>query len=175
MPSLAHRRQEGQVIDMPLSDVTMGTTLVIFPHEICPVDGIVIEGRGVMDESFLTGEPFQMSKTPGSEVISGSINGESALTIRATRPAADSRYAKIMQVMRSAEQNRPRMRRLGDTLGAFYTPLAVLIALVAWAMSGQLQPLFGRAGGRDAVPAADCAFLSPSSARFRCVPAAASS
>ncbi len=77
-----------------------------------------------MDESFLTGEPFQMSKTPGSEVISGAINGESALTIRATRPAADSRYAKIMQVMRSAEQNRPRMRRLGDTLGAFYTPPA---------------------------------------------------
>ena len=82
-------------------------------------------------------EPFQMSKTPGSEVISGAINGESALTIRATRPAADSRYSKIMQVMRSAEQNRPRMRRLGDTLGAFYTPLAVLIALLAWGVSGE--------------------------------------
>ena len=137
MPSLAHRRQDGQVVDVPLSEVAIGDTLVIFPHDICPVDGIVTEGRGVMDESFLTGEPFQMSKTPGSEVISGAINGESALTIRATRPAADSRYAKIMQVMRSAEQNRPRMRRLGDTLGAFYTPLAVLIALVAWGISGQ--------------------------------------
>ena len=115
----------------------IGDTLVVFPHEICPVDGIVVEGHGIMDESFLTGEPFQMSKTPGSAVISGAINGESALTIRATRPAADSRYAKIMQVMRSAEQNRPRMRRLGDTLGAFYTPLAVLIALVAWGVSGE--------------------------------------
>ena len=137
MPSLAHRRQDGQMVDVPLSEVAVGDTLVIFPHDACPVDGIVTEGRGVMDESFLTGEPFQMSKTPGSEVISGAINGESALTIRATRPAADSRYAKIMQVMRSAEQNRPRMRRLGDTLGAFYTPLAVLIALVAWGISGQ--------------------------------------
>ena len=137
MPSLAHRRQDGQMVDVPLSEVAIGDTLVIFPHDICPVDGIVTEGRGVMDESFLTGEPFQMSKTPGSDVISGAINGESALTIRATRPAADSRYAKIMQVMRSAEQNRPRMRRLGDTLGAFYTPLAVLIALVAWGISGQ--------------------------------------
>lgn len=124
MPSLAHRRQDGQVVDLPLSEVAVGDTLVIFPHDTCPVDGIVTEGRGIMDESFLTGEPFQMSKTPGSEVISGAINGESALTIRATRPAADSRYAKIMQVMRSAEQNRPRMRRLGDTLGAFYTPPA---------------------------------------------------
>lgn len=137
MPSLAHRRQDGQLVDVPLSDAAIGDTLVIFPHDTCPVDGIVIEGRGVMDESFLTGEPFQMSKTPGSEVISGAINGESALTIRATRPAADSRYAKIMQVMRSAEENRPRMRRLGDTLGAFYTPLAVLIALVAWGVSGK--------------------------------------
>jgi heavy metal translocating P-type ATPase len=90
-----------------------------------------------MDESFLTGEPFQMSKTPGSQVISGAINGDSALTIEATRPAADSRYARIMQVMRSAEQNRPRMRRLGDTLGTYYTPVAVLIALAAWGFSGQ--------------------------------------
>jgi heavy metal translocating P-type ATPase len=137
MPSLAHRRQDAQMVDVPLSEVAVGDTLIIFPHDACPVDGIVTEGRGVMDESFLTGEPFQMSKTPGSEVISGAINGESALTIRATRPAADSRYAKIMQVMRSAEQNRPRMRRLGDTLGAYYTPLAVLIALVAWGISGQ--------------------------------------
>lgn len=137
MPSLAHRRRDGQLVDVPLTEVAVGDTLVIFPHDICPVDGIVTEGRGIMDESFLTGEPFQMSKTPGSEVISGAINGESALTIRATRPAADSRYAKIMQVMRSAEENRPRMRRLGDTLGAFYTPLAVLIALIAWGVSGQ--------------------------------------
>lgn len=136
MPSLGHRRQDGQVVDVSLSDVVIGDTLVIFPHDICPVDGNVIEGNGVMDESFLTGEPFTMSKTPGSDVISGAINGESALTIRVTRPAADSRYAKIMQVMRAAEQNRPRMRRLGDTLGAYYTPLAVLIALVSWYISG---------------------------------------
>ncbi|MDP9172709.1 MAG: cadmium-translocating P-type ATPase [Planctomycetota bacterium] len=136
MPSIAHRREDGKVVDVPLSELEIGDTLIIFPHDICPVDGIVTDGHGVMDESFLTGEPFQMSKTPGSEVISGAINGESALTIRATRPAADSRYAKIMQVMRSAEQNRPTMRRLGDTLGAFYTPLAVLIALVAWGISG---------------------------------------
>lgn len=137
MPSIAHRRVNGQIVDVPLSEIAIGDTLAIFPHDICPVDGTVIEGRGVMDESFLTGEPFQMSKTPGSTVISGSINGETALTIRATRPAADSRYAKIMEVMRSAEQNRPRLRRLGDTLGAFYTPVAVLIALAAWVISGQ--------------------------------------
>ncbi len=137
MPAVAHRREAGRVVDVPLGDVAIGDTIVIFPHDICPVDGVVIEGFGVMDESFLTGEPFRMSKTPGSDVISGAINGDAALTIRATHPAADSRYARIMQVMRAAEQNRPRMRRLGDTLGAFYTPLALIIAIAAWIVSGQ--------------------------------------
>lgn len=137
MPLIGHRRQkDGKVEDVPLDQVAIGDILVVFPHEICPVDGVVTEGHGAMDESFLTGEPFQMSKTPGAEVISGAINGDAALTIRATRPAADSRYAKIMHVMRAAEQNRPHMRRLGDTLGAFYTPLAVFIAAAAWYFSG---------------------------------------
>jgi heavy metal translocating P-type ATPase len=77
-----------------------------------------------------------MSKAPGSEVLSGAINGESALTIRATRLAMDSRYSKIMQVMRDSEQRRPQLRRLGDQLGAYYTPIAVAIALAAWAISG---------------------------------------
>jgi heavy metal translocating P-type ATPase len=137
MPSLAHRRVASELTDIPVDAIQVGDEIAVFPHEICPVDGVVIEGRGVMDESFLTGEPFQMSKAPGAEVISGAINGETALTIRAIRPAADSRYAKIMQVMHEAELQRPQMRRLGDTLGAFYTPLAVLIALVAWSVSGE--------------------------------------
>jgi P-type E1-E2 ATPase len=69
--------------------------------------------------------------------LSGAINGEAALTIRAEKLVVDSRYAKIMQVMRESEQRRPRLRRLGDQLGAYYTPVAVAIALVAWAVSGE--------------------------------------
>jgi heavy metal translocating P-type ATPase len=109
---------------------------VIYPHEICPVDGVVLAGHGVMDESYLTGEPFQITKTSGSTVMSGAINGEVALTIRATKRAEDSRYAKIMEVMRESEAKRPQLRRLGDKLGAFYTPVAVTLALLAWAFSG---------------------------------------
>jgi heavy metal translocating P-type ATPase len=138
MPSVAHRKRGGAVADVSLEQVAVRDTLVVFPHEICPVDGTVVEGHGVMDESYLTGEPYVMSKTPGSTVLSGSINGETALTIRADKLAVDSRYAKIMQVMRASEQRRPRLRRLGDQLGAFYTPLAVVIALVAWALSGEV-------------------------------------
>jgi heavy metal translocating P-type ATPase len=137
MPAQAHRRQDGQVIDSPLEEVAVGDTLVVFPHEICPVDGTVVEGHGAMDESYLTGEPYVMSKTPGSAVLSGALNGQAALTIRADRRAVDSRYARIMQVMRAAEQRRPRLRRLGDQLGAWYTPLAVALALASWAASGE--------------------------------------
>lgn len=137
MPSVAHRKRNSEIVDVDLHEVAIDDTLVIFPHDVCPVDGVVIEGRGVMDESYLTGEPFQITKTSGSTVISGAINGETALTIRATQLAADSRYAKIMEVMRASESQRPKLQRLGDRLGAFYTPIAVSIALVAWGVSGE--------------------------------------
>jgi heavy metal translocating P-type ATPase len=137
MPSVAHRRRESHVDDMPLETIDVGDELVVFPHEICPVDGEVLEGHGVMDESYLTGEPYRMSKTPGSTVLSGSINGETALSIRATHRAVDSRYAQIMRVMQESEQRRPQIRRLADQLGALYTPLAVAIAIAAWVATGQ--------------------------------------
>ena len=137
MPSIAHRKRGAAITDAALADIAVGDTLVIYPHEICPADGVVTEGRGLMDESYLTGEPFMNSKTSGSSVISGAINGESALTVRATRCAADSRYAKIMEIMRESESKRPHLQRLGDQLGAVYTPVALSVALLAWAMSGQ--------------------------------------
>jgi heavy metal translocating P-type ATPase len=136
VPSIAHRKRENQIADVALPEVAVGDTLVIYPHDICPVDGVVLDGHGVMDESYLTGEPFQIPKTSGTTVISGAINGESAFTIRTTRRAADSRYAKIMEVMRESEAKRPQMRRLGDRLGAIYTPVALAVALLAWITSG---------------------------------------
>jgi heavy metal translocating P-type ATPase len=136
MPSLAHRKQGSEIIDAALDTIAIGDTLIVYPHDICPVDGVVIEGHGVMDESYLTGEPFKITKTSGSTVISGAINGEAALTIGTTKRAADSRYAKIMEVMRESEEKRPRLRRLGDQLGAIYTPVAVALAILAWAISG---------------------------------------
>lgn len=136
LPAVAHRREGAGVRDVDVSEVAAGDELVIHPHEVCPVDGEVVDGRGVMDESYLTGEPFKITKTRGSAVISGAINGETVLTIRATRPAGESRYAKIMEVFRDSEANRPRIRRLGDRLGAVYTPLAVAVAVLAWAASG---------------------------------------
>jgi heavy metal translocating P-type ATPase len=137
MPLVAHRRSNREVAEVPLGDVRIGDELIVYPHEICPVDGVIVDGHGVMDESYLTGEPFLMPKAPGSEVFSGAINGENALTLRASRLAVDSRYARIMSVMRSSAQRRPQLRRLGDQLGAWYTPLALGLAIAAWMWSGQ--------------------------------------
>lgn len=135
-PTVGHRKKGAEIEDISVDRISIGDTIVIFPHEICPVDGEVISGNGVMDESYLTGEPFLISKAPGAGVLSGSINGESSLTIKAAKLAQDSRYAKIMQVMSDSGQKRPQMRRLADQLGAWYTPIAIIIAVLAWAMSG---------------------------------------
>jgi heavy metal translocating P-type ATPase len=139
LPSIAHRREGSALRDVGLSDVRVSDILVVLPYEICPVDGTVLEGRGKMDEAYLTGEPYEISKTPGSQVISGAINGESALIIRAEKMAGDSRYARIMRVMQATEQQRPRFRRLGDQLGAWYTPVALGLAAIAGVASGQVE------------------------------------
>ena len=136
MPTLAHRKTTAGITDVPLGEITVGDVIVVLPHEICPVDGTVVSGRGAMDESYLTGEPYRMAKAPGSAVLSGSINGEAALEVRTEKIVGDSRYAKIMEVLRTSEERRPRLRRMADALGAFYTPLAVAIAAAAWYFSG---------------------------------------
>jgi heavy metal translocating P-type ATPase len=120
-----------------VSDVAVGDEISVLPHEICPVDGEVVQGHGTMDESYLTGEPFTIAKGPGAPVLSGAVNGETSLAIRTTRPAADSRLAQIMRVMQDAEQRRPNLRRIGDQLGAWYTPIAITIAALAWYSTGE--------------------------------------
>jgi heavy metal translocating P-type ATPase len=137
MPLVAHRQRGGIVEDITIEAIDIGDRIIVPPHEICPVDGVVVEGHGVMDESYLTGEPFMMSKAPGSDVFSGAINGEASIVIQASRRAVDSRYARIMDVMRESQQQRPEIRRLGDTLGAWYTPLALGVGATAWAMTGE--------------------------------------
>jgi heavy metal translocating P-type ATPase len=137
MPQVAHRKIGPNLSDVKLEEIRIGDMLVVFPHEICPVDGAVVEGRGKMNEAYLTGEPFEIDKAPGAQVLSGAVNGDIALHIRAEKLAVDSRYARIMRVMQDAEQRRPRIRRLGDKLGAWYTPVALALASTAWATTGE--------------------------------------
>jgi heavy metal translocating P-type ATPase len=139
MPSMGHRKSNSQLTEIPIDEIQVGDELVVMPHEICPVDGVVCEGHGSMNEAYLTGEPFEVSKAPGAHVISGARNGEALLTIRAEKLAVDSRYARIMHVMEDTQERRPRIRRLGDRLGAWYTPLAISIAIVVGLLTGEVQ------------------------------------
>lgn len=137
MPTLAHRKISENIEDIPLVDIHVGDFIIVYPHETCPVDGIVIEGHGSMDESYLTGEPYQISKVPGALVISGAINGETVLTVQAQKVSAESRYASIVSVLQEAEQKRPTIRRLGDQIGAVFAPIALLLAFTTWYITGE--------------------------------------
>ncbi len=139
MPSVAHVDDGGALRDVPVDSVAPGDELVVLPHELVPVDGVVVEGHTRMNEAYLTGEPWDIDKAPGSTVISGAVNGDGRVLFRATRPAATSRYARILDVLRDSEQRRPAMRRLGDRLGGAWTPVALAIAGAAWAISGDPQ------------------------------------
>jgi heavy metal translocating P-type ATPase len=136
-PTMAHRRGTGDRLqEVDVKEVVVDDVLVLLPHEICPVDGTVLEGRGSMDESYLTGEPYVIPKSPGSGVLSGAINGMEALVIRADRTAQDSRYAQIVSVLERAEMQRPPIRRLADRIGVVYTLIALSLAVLGWLISG---------------------------------------
>lgn len=132
MPNFAHRKISDVIEDVPLTEIRVGDTIIVYPHETCPVDGIVTEGKGSMDESYLTGEPYLISKAPGTTVLSGAMNGDSALTLEAQKLPSESRYASIVAVLEEAEQKRPTIRRLGDQMGAIFSPIALIIAFSVW-------------------------------------------
>lgn len=136
MPSLAKRKVGLAIEDVDISEIKVGDLMYIPPHEISPVDGVVEEGHGFMDESYLTGEPYRVAKAPGVAVLSGAINGETVLLVRAEKLPQDSRYARIIDVMKEAEGKRPLMRRLGDQLGAVFTPIALSFAVGTWIYTG---------------------------------------
>jgi len=139
MPAIAHKKSSDQILDIKINEIQIGDLIAIYPFETSPVDGVVVDGRGTMDESYLTGEPYQLCKAPGSKVLSGSINGENLLVIKAEKLAADSRYSKIMQVMQDAETKRPKLRRLGDQIGAVFAPMALSFALLTWYLTADIM------------------------------------
>jgi heavy metal translocating P-type ATPase len=132
MPTIAHLKSENNFFDTEIANIKINDLIAIFPHEICPIDGEVVEGRGSMDESYLTGEPYRISKTIGSKVLSGAINGESLFVIKTEKLPADSRYGKIMEVMKQAKEQRPEIRKLADKIGAIFAPITIIIASASY-------------------------------------------
>ena len=135
MPNLARRKKGELIEEIDIKDIAIDDVMVIAPHEVCPADGTIVEGHGFMDESYLTGEPYRVPKAPGTSVLSGAINGESALLMRVEKLPKDSRYARIIAVLEEAEHKRPRLRRLGDQLGAIFAPISLILAISAWVVT----------------------------------------
>ncbi len=136
-PLKAHILRGRKILDVRVSSVRPGDKLVIKPGEVVPVDGVIIDGSSNFDESSLTGESLPMPKTSGEELLSGSLNIEGAVTIRATRTAEDSQFEQIIKLVRSAAASRAPFVRLADRYSIPFTVAAFAIAGGAWAYTGQ--------------------------------------
>ena len=139
-PKTAQRIEpDGQGREIPLAAVRVGDQLRIRPGERIPVDGAIVEGRGPVDESMVTGESLPVAKSPGAGVIGGTVNGTSALVMRAERVGADTVLARIVQTVAEAQRSRAPVQALADRVSAWFVPAVVLVALmaaVAWALLG---------------------------------------
>ncbi|GAA4113633.1 heavy metal translocating P-type ATPase [Enteractinococcus coprophilus] len=124
------------VTRVALDEVQVGDLLVVRGSEVVPVDGHLISDRASLDESSVTGEALPVTKHPGDEIISGTVNGSETFQMRATTTAADSQYAKIVQLVEEAVQSRAPMVRLADRYAVPFTVIALLVAAVAWWYSG---------------------------------------
>jgi heavy metal translocating P-type ATPase len=136
MPTIAHRRSGGAWVEVPVERLAVGDTVLVRPGELIPVDGTVRSERGVVDESTLTGEPLPVTKVRGAAVSSGAANAGPAFELSATRVAAESAYANIVRLVRAAETQRAPFVRIADRYAAFFLPLTLAVAGLAWALSG---------------------------------------
>ena len=137
-PRTAHR-VTGIVEDVPVEDVRPGDHLLIRPGEIIPCDGVVTEGRSHLDTSSLTGEPVPVLAEAGTAVESGAVNREGALTMRATALAAESQYARVVELVRSAQASKAPIQRAADRAAVWFTPATLVVCAIAWLASGDAQ------------------------------------
>ncbi|HUS26040.1 MAG TPA: heavy metal translocating P-type ATPase [Nevskiaceae bacterium] len=136
-PRLAHILRGRKEVDVPASEVRTGDKLVIRPGEVVPVDAEILEGTASFDESSLTGEALPQVKEMGGTILSGSVNLDGAITVRALHSAADSQYEQIIKLVRAASNSRAPFVRLADRYSIPFTVISFSIAGAAWAISGQ--------------------------------------
>lgn len=135
-PQTAHIIDNGTTNDVAVKDVKVGADIIVKPGEIVPLDGEVITGQSELDESSLTGESRPVTKIPGDEVMSGSVNGANSITVKVTKLAQDSQYQQLVKLVKTAEESPAHFVRLADHYAVPFTIIAILIALAAWWWSG---------------------------------------
>ena len=121
---------------VPVEQVQLGDVLMVLPGETVPVDGELLSGTATLDLSNINGEPVPREVFAGARVMSGAVNGSTALTMRATQVAADSQYQRILELVASAQESRPAVVKTADRLAVPFTVLSLVIAGIAWAVSG---------------------------------------
>jgi heavy metal translocating P-type ATPase len=135
-PRIAHRRAGADFVDIPIDEVTLGDMLVVKPGEVVPVDGILSAGNAVLDESSLSGESKPVKLEPGSPVRSGGSNSGGPFELRVTAKAAESTYAGIIRLVRTAEQSKAPFVRLADRYALAFLALTLVLAALAWILEG---------------------------------------
>lgn len=121
---------------VPVDQVKLGDVILVLPGETVPVDGELLSGVATLDLSNINGEPVPREVYAGARVLSGAVNGSTALTMRATQLAQDSQYQKILELVSSAQQSRPTVVKTADVLAVPFTILSLAIAGIAWAVAG---------------------------------------
>jgi heavy metal translocating P-type ATPase len=135
-PRIAHRVVEETIEDIPTEEVAVGDVVLVRPGEMVPCDGMVIAGNSLVDASRLTGEPVPIEAGPGTDLLSGSLNGDAPLTLRATRISRESQYARIVELVRSAQSSKAPLQRLADRYAIWFTPITIAVAALAFILSG---------------------------------------
>jgi len=122
---------------VPLRAVMAGETILVRPGEKVPLDAEVVSGTSSVDQSWLTGESIPVEKQPGDEILAGTINGQGGLTATVLRPAGQTALAQVIELVRKAQESKPRIGRLADRVVAWFVPAVLLIAisaLLAWGL-----------------------------------------
>jgi len=133
-PSTARVRRDNREIDVEIAEVRGGDLVIVRPGERIPVDGIIRDGRGAVDESMLTGESIPVEKAPGDRVIGATINTAGSLEIEATSVGASSVLARIVQLMKDAQGSQAPIQRLADRISAIFVPAVLSIAIATFAL-----------------------------------------
>jgi heavy metal translocating P-type ATPase len=136
-PKVAHVRVDSALEDMPAERVGVGDVVVVRTGEVIPVDGTVVSPKAVVDTSTLTGEPMPATLRLGMPVLSGTSNAGAPFDVRADRPAAESAYAALVRLVEQAQTQRAPFVRMADRYAAIFLPVTLLIAGLAWALSGE--------------------------------------
>ena len=137
-PRTAHRRNAGEIEDVPIDAVKVQDVLVVRAGEVIPVDGIIIIAAATIDESALTGEPIPVNRGKGELVRSGTLNAGATFELTASAVAGDSTYAGIVRMVTSAQTAKSPFIRLADRYALLLLPITLLVAAGAWWLSGDV-------------------------------------